>query len=62
MIQAVPGVTALRLTKFTREDAAYDLPEFLIAAAPRPGERGTTEGAELLLIDPLRLSGLGQGQ
>ena len=62
VIQAVPGVTALRLTASRARIAASDLPEFLIAAAPRPGERGATEGAELLLIDPLTLSGLGQGR
>jgi hypothetical protein len=61
-IQAVAGVTAVKLTTFTREDAAATLPDFLIAAAPRSGDRGVTQGAELLLIDPLTLTQLGQWQ
>jgi hypothetical protein len=61
-IQAVRGVTAVRLTDFTREDAAALLPDFLVAAAPQPGDRGVTRGAELLLIDPLTLPQLRQWQ
>jgi hypothetical protein len=61
-IQAVPGVTAVRLTDFTREDAASMLPDFLIAAAPQPSDRGATRGAELLLVDPLTLTQLRQWQ
>ena len=52
-MQAVPGVIAVRLTSFTREDVTSVLPDFLIAASPQTGTRGTVEGAELLLIDPL---------
>jgi hypothetical protein len=61
-IQGVAGVTAVRLTDFTREDAATALPDFLIAAAPRSGERTVTQGAELLLIDPRTLALLRQWQ
>jgi predicted phage baseplate assembly protein len=59
-IQAVPGVVATRLTEFSREDVQSDLPEFLIAAAPEAGERGTVAGAELLQIDAASLVGLGR--
>jgi hypothetical protein len=60
VIQAVPGVVATRLTGFSREDVQSDLPEFLIAAAPEAGERGTVAGAELLQIDAASLVGLGR--
>ncbi|HTW25836.1 MAG TPA: putative baseplate assembly protein [Acetobacteraceae bacterium] len=52
-LQAVPGVVGLRLTRFTRDDVASVLPDFLTAAAPVTGERGAVQGAELLLIDPV---------
>jgi hypothetical protein len=52
----------VRLTDFTREDAASMLPDFLIAAAPQPSDRGATRGAELLLVDPLTLTQLRQWQ
>ncbi len=55
-IQPVPGVVAVRLTSFARPDSASLLPDFLSAAAPRPGARGPAQGAELLLIDPLSLT------
>lgn len=55
-IQAVPGVVAVRLTGFSREDSVTVLPDFLTAAAPQAGARGTVDGAELLMIDPLSLS------
>ncbi|MGH7062542.1 MAG: putative baseplate assembly protein [Stellaceae bacterium] len=59
-IQAVPGVVAVRLTEFSREDVQSNLPEFLIATAPVAGERGIVAGAELLQIDVLSLVGLGR--
>jgi hypothetical protein len=58
-IQAVPGVQASRLSLFTRSDIPIVLPDFLAAAAPQTGARGTLTGAEMLLIDPLSLTGLG---
>jgi hypothetical protein len=57
-IQPVPGVVAVRLTRFTREDIATDLPEFLAAAAPQTGLHEAVVGAELLLADPLSVSSL----
>lgn len=59
-IQAVPGVQATRLSLLTRADIPTVLPDFLAAAAPQAGARGTVVGAEMLLIDPASLGGLGQ--
>jgi hypothetical protein len=59
-IQSVPGVQAAKLSLFTRADIPTVLPDFLAAAAPQTGGRGTVIGAEMLLIDPLSLTGLEQ--
>ncbi len=57
-IQPVAGVVAVKLTAFAREDVATDLPLFLAASAPQPGDQGVVIGAELLLIDPLSATSL----
>jgi hypothetical protein len=59
-IQSVSGVQATRLSLFTRADIPTVLPDFLAAAAPQTGARGTVIGAEMLLIDPLSLASLEQ--
>jgi hypothetical protein len=61
-IQSVAGVLAVQLTAFSREDVATVLPAYLSAGSPQPGERGTILPAEMLLIDPLSLTGLGAWQ
>jgi hypothetical protein len=57
-IQSVPGVLAVQLTTFSREDQTTSLLAYLAAASPQPGERGTILPAEMLMIDPASLTGL----
>ena len=59
-IQSVPGVQGTKLTAFALAGAAAPamLPDYLPAAAPLTGARGTVAGAQMLLIDPLSLPDL----
>lgn len=61
-IQSVPGVQGTKLNSFglAGATAAATLPNYLPAAAPMTGARGTVAGAQMLLIDPLSLSDLVQ--
>jgi len=54
LIQETPGVIAVELTRFNRQGQPPAGPcgTALRAASPVPGERGTSLGAELLLLDP----------
>ena len=57
-IQSVPGVQGTKLTAFVLAGApaAATLPDYLAAAAPQTGARGTVTGAQSLLIEPLALT------
>ena len=57
-IQSVPGVQGTKLTAFAvaGTPAAATLPDYLGAAAPQTGARGTVTGAQSLLIEPLALT------
>jgi len=61
-IQSVSGVQGTKLTAFALAGAAppAQLPDYLPAAAPQMGARGTVTGAQMLLIDPLSLPDLVQ--
>jgi hypothetical protein len=61
-IQSVPGVQGTKLNAFAPAGSAATatLPDFLPAAAPQTGARGTVTGAQMLLIDPLSLPDLVQ--
>jgi predicted phage baseplate assembly protein len=56
-IQSVAGVQGTKLTAFAPAGApsTATLPDYLPAAAPTTGARGTVTGAQVLLIDPLSL-------
>ncbi|MBK5124374.1 putative baseplate assembly protein [Burkholderia sp. R-69980] len=61
-IQDVPGVVAVQLTVFNRDDQGATpgapLADFLPASAPLSGERGVIAAAELLMLDVASLKGL----
>lgn len=61
VIQQTPGVIAVELTIFNRQNAPAPatLPAVLLAASPVTGEQGTPAGAELLLLDPGSQGNLG---
>jgi predicted phage baseplate assembly protein len=56
VIQQTPGVIAVELTVFKRRGQitllGAPLPPVLLAASPTPGQEGTPQGAEMLLLDP----------
>jgi hypothetical protein len=56
LIQPTPGVIAAELTAFNRQGQppppGAPLAAILRAAAPRPGQQGTPQAAEMLLLDP----------
>ncbi|HEX3359158.1 MAG TPA: putative baseplate assembly protein [Tepidisphaeraceae bacterium] len=53
LIQQIPGVIAVSLTQFYRNDQPQPaIPAVLRAASPLNGQNGITQSAELLLLDP----------
>ena len=56
LIQQTPGVIAVELTRFNRRGqpspAGGSLKAVLRAASPIPGQKGTPQGAEMLILDP----------
>jgi len=55
LIQQTPGVIAVELTRFHRRGqpppAAGSPKAVLRAASPIPGQKGTPQGAEMLILD-----------
>jgi predicted phage baseplate assembly protein len=58
-VQSVPGVVAVDLSKLYRADAAATLETRLLAALPEMLADGSMVAAELLMLDPAPLNGLG---
>jgi hypothetical protein len=64
LMQSTAGVIAVELTAFNRQGETpapgATLPPVLRAAAPLPGQQGTPQAAEMLLLDPASRGAINQ--